>query len=109
MAVLKFFDVVLKFEPLNARVLNFPKNSAMVLIRLVLINGDCVYVLHFKKKFSIQKNLCKIYEITKDQLILKCPFSVIVWTNTPTNFFSQDFCPSLKKDVKSKNKGTLYR
>ena len=38
-----FFDVVLKFEPPNARVLNFPKNSALVLIRLVLINGDCVY------------------------------------------------------------------
>ena len=35
-------DVFLKFEPPNARVLNFPKNSSLVLIRLVLINGDCV-------------------------------------------------------------------
>ena len=43
LAVLKFFDVVLKFEPPNARVLNFPKNSVLSLIRLVLINGDCVY------------------------------------------------------------------
>ena len=42
--VLKFFDVVLKFEPPNAGVLNFPKNLALVLIRLVLINGDCVYL-----------------------------------------------------------------
>ena len=47
LAVLKFFDVVLKFEPPNARVLNFPKNSAVVLIRLVLINGDCVYSMKF--------------------------------------------------------------
>ena len=36
--------MVLKFEPPDARVLNFPKNSAPVLIRLVLINGDCVYL-----------------------------------------------------------------
>ena len=35
--------MVLKFEPPNARVLNFPKNSALSLIRLDLINGDCVY------------------------------------------------------------------
>jgi hypothetical protein len=41
--VLKFFDVVLKFELPRARCLNFPKNSASVLIRLVLIIGDCVY------------------------------------------------------------------
>ena len=50
--VLKFFDVVLTFEPPNARVLNFPKNSALVLIRvirLVLINGDCVYVIQAVK------------------------------------------------------------
>ena len=37
LAVLKFFDVVLKFELPNAQFLNFPKNSAQV-----LINGDCV-------------------------------------------------------------------
>ena len=43
MAVLKFFDVVLKFELPTARFLNFPKNSAAVLIRPVLIIGDCVY------------------------------------------------------------------
>ena len=41
--VLKFFDVVLKFELPNARVLNFPQNSAPSLIGLVLIIGDCVY------------------------------------------------------------------
>jgi hypothetical protein len=40
--VLKFFDVVLNFELPSARCLNFPKNSASVLIRLVLIIGDCV-------------------------------------------------------------------
>ena len=44
MAVLKFFDMVLKFELPTARFLNFPKNSAAVLIRSVLIIGDCVYV-----------------------------------------------------------------
>ena len=38
MAVLKFFDMVLKFELPTARFLNFPKNSAAV-----LIIGDCVY------------------------------------------------------------------
>ena len=43
LAVLKFFDVVLKFELPNARVLNFPQNSAPSLIGLVLIIGDCVY------------------------------------------------------------------
>ena len=43
--VLKFFDVVLKFELPRARCLNFPKNSASVLIRLVLIIGDCMYLL----------------------------------------------------------------
>ena len=42
--VLKFFDVVLKFELPRARCLNFPKNSALVLIRVVLIIGDCVYL-----------------------------------------------------------------
>ena len=36
--------MVLKFELPNARVLNFPKISALSLIVLVLINGDCVYV-----------------------------------------------------------------
>ena len=41
--VLKFFDVVLKFELPRARCLNIPKNSASVLIRLVLIIGDCLY------------------------------------------------------------------
>ena len=41
--VLKFFDVVLKFELPNARVLNFPKISASSLILVVLINGACVY------------------------------------------------------------------
>ena len=41
--VLKFFDVVLKFELPNAQVLNFPQNSAPSLIRPVLIIGDCVY------------------------------------------------------------------
>ena len=41
-AVLKFFDVVLKFELPNAWFLNFPKNSAAVLIGPVLIIGDCV-------------------------------------------------------------------
>ena len=30
----------------------------------------------------------------KGQLISKCPFGVIVWTKTPTNF-NEDFCPSL--------------
>ena len=45
LAVLKFFDVVLKFELPNARVLNFPKNSAPSLIGPVLIIGDCVYVI----------------------------------------------------------------
>ena len=32
-----------KFELPTARFLNFPKNSAAVLIRPVLIIGDCVY------------------------------------------------------------------
>ena len=45
MAVLKFFDVVLKFELPTARFLNFPKNSAAVLIQLVLIIGDYMYPL----------------------------------------------------------------
>ena len=50
LAVLKFLNVVLKFEPPNARVLYFPKNSALVLIRLVLINGDCVYINYDSKR-----------------------------------------------------------
>jgi hypothetical protein len=41
-AVLKFFDVVLKFELPTAWFVNFPKKSAAVLIRLVLIINDCV-------------------------------------------------------------------
>ena len=36
--------------------------------------------------------------VAKGQLIPKCPFGVIV---LPTKFF-KDFCPSLKKEVKSK-------
>ena len=44
--------MVLKFEPPNARVLNFPKNSALSLIRLVLINGDCVNLFVKKKVFN---------------------------------------------------------
>ena len=44
LAVLKFFDVVLKFELPSARFLNFPKNSASVLMRPVLIIGDCVLI-----------------------------------------------------------------
>ena len=35
--------MVLKFELPNARVLNFPQNSAPSLIGPVLIIGDCVY------------------------------------------------------------------
>ena len=41
--VLKFFDLVLKFELPTARFLNFSKKSAAVLIRLVLIIRDCMY------------------------------------------------------------------
>ena len=75
LAVLKFFDVVLKFELPNARVLNFPKISRSSLIGLVLIIGDCVYwdnlhylpfivchflqVLIFRDNVSITKNTCK--------------------------------------------------
>ena len=57
--VLKFFDVVLKFELLRARCLNFPKNSVSVLIRLVLIIGDCVVFVNdlFWKKAHINKGL----------------------------------------------------
>ena len=40
--VLKFFDVVLKIELPNARFLNFAKNSAPVLLQLVLITGALV-------------------------------------------------------------------
>ena len=50
---LKFFDVVLKFELPNTRVLNFPKISALSLIVVVLINGDCVYFLFYSKPIWI--------------------------------------------------------
>ena len=50
--------MVLKFEPPNARVLNFPKNSALVLIRLVLTNGDCVYL----RVDPILRNDCMIID-----------------------------------------------
>jgi hypothetical protein len=56
LAVLKFFYVVLKFELPIARFLNFPKNSASVLILPVLIIGDWMY-LHFEfggSDFSFQ-------------------------------------------------------
>ena len=52
--VLKFFDVVLKFELPRARCVNFPKSSALVLIRLGLIIGDCVYT---KLKSYDKKNI----------------------------------------------------
>ena len=39
----KFFDAVLKFELPNALFLNFLKNSALFLIRPVLIIRDCMY------------------------------------------------------------------
>ena len=39
--------------------------------------------------------------IPKDQLISKCPFGAFKSSKKPTKFF-QDFCPSLKKEVKSK-------
>ena len=42
--VLKFFDVVLKFKLPSAQFLNFPRNSTSVLIRPVLIIGDCMYI-----------------------------------------------------------------
>ena len=47
LAVLKFFDVVLKFELPNAGVLNFPQNSAPSLIGPVFIIGDCVYIWRY--------------------------------------------------------------
>ena len=59
--VLKFFDVVLKFELPNAGVLNFPKNSALVLIRLVLINGDCVYDTYYKGRSFAGLDIYKLY------------------------------------------------
>ena len=55
LAVLKFFDLVLKFEPPNARFLNFPKNSAPVLIRLVLINGEPAFYKNWNcSEFSMK-------------------------------------------------------
>ena len=57
--VLKFFDVVLKFEPPNARFLNFPKYSAPVLIRLVLINGDCVYYDWLYYRAYVKSTVCQ--------------------------------------------------
>ena len=62
LVVLKFFDVVLKFELSRARCLNFPKNSASVLINLVLIIGDCVYYLHGRK---LQDNMKVFSEHTQ--------------------------------------------
>ena len=68
LAVLKFFDMVLKFELPNARVLNFPENSAPSLIGPVLIIGDYVYfdrvhifyeghtILTISPRYSMKKN-----------------------------------------------------
>ena len=68
--------MVLKFELPRAQCLNFPKNSASVLIRLVLIIGDCVY--NFEKFFWILK-LWKLCSQTKRvkrtvQIRQKCKF-----------------------------------
>ena len=43
----------------------------------------------------------------KGQLISKCPFAVFKSTKKPKEIF-KDFWPSLKKEVKLKNKGTLH-
>ena len=63
--VLKFFDVVLKFELPRARCLNFPKNSASVLIRLVLIIGDnstaCSIIRQFHNFF--QPSFWRVFDV----------------------------------------------
>ena len=63
LAVLKFFDVVLKFELPNARVLNFPQNSAPSLIGPVLIIGDCVYYL-LSLTLQLPQVLCKATKLS---------------------------------------------
>jgi hypothetical protein len=42
----------------------------------------------------------------KGQLILICPFGVIVWTKIPTKNLT-NFCPRISKGVKSYDKDTL--
>ena len=56
--ILKFFDVLLKFDLSSAGFLNFPQNSAPSLIGPVLIIGDCVYA--FKCAIFIQMRTCVV-------------------------------------------------
>ena len=47
--------------------------------------------------FDVMKNKCNIkslLEISKGQLISKCPFGFIVWTKLPTKLFL-NFCPEI--------------
>ena len=46
--------------------------------------------------------------ITAGQLISKCPFGVIVWTKTPTNFFPGFLLASKKWLNQKKTKEALY-
>ena len=57
LVVLKFFDVVLKFEPPNARFLYFPKNSVQVLTRWVLMIG---YFVHWAALRWLSENQNKL-------------------------------------------------
>jgi hypothetical protein len=63
----------------------------------------------FDTPFMIQSHLkvwrkswepFRFYQLTKGQLISKCPFGVIVWTKIPTKKFDK-FCPRIWKVVKS--------
>ena len=44
----------------------------------------------------------------KGQLISKCPFGVIIWTQNTNEIFSRISALASKKMSNQKNKGTLY-
>ena len=50
--------------------------------------------------FHNKRNPNLFYQITKGQLISKCPLGVIVWTKIPMKNMT-NFCPRIKKMVKS--------
>ena len=61
-------------------------------------NPEIISLLYWEK-LIFRRDIIKLTDLYKGQLISKCPFDVFNSSKRPTIFF-QDICTSLKKEVK---------
>ena len=55
-----------------------------------------------RPKLSLNLMIDKVTNVSKGDLITKCPFSVIIWTKIPTKKFDNFYPRILKSEISAK-------